>query len=70
MSERQAGKSQGRAGGRGVEGKEEASEAIAREAGCCALACSNLGYRPAVTGRTAPSKELFMQGEIDHLGIY
>lgn len=29
-----------------------------------------LGYRPAVTGRTAPCKELFMQGEIDHLGSY
>ena len=35
--------------------------------------CSGLQHlwcRPAMTGRTAVCKELFMQSEIDHLGSY
>lgn len=35
--------------------------------------CSGLQHlrrRPAMTGRTAFCKELFMQSEIDHLGSY
>jgi hypothetical protein len=59
------------------EGKEQRPRPLRGEqAVVCRLLCAQcfglqqLGFRPAMTGRMAFCKELFMQGEIDHLGSY